>query len=82
MLERVQAFFSTGKLKANRAYLNAPESASGIKAFFFGEGGEDAIHSVFSGIAAGEVYDLSGRKVASMHKGGVYVVGSKKIVVR
>ena len=73
---------STGKLKANRAYLNAPESASGIKAFFFGEGGEDAIHSVFSGIAAGEVYDLSGRKVASMHKGGVYVVGSKKIVVR
>ncbi len=73
---------STGKLKANRAYLNAPESASGIKAFFFGEGGEDAIHSVFSGIAAGEVYDLSGRKVASMHKGGVYVVGSKKVVVR
>jgi hypothetical protein len=65
---------------ANRAYLTVDEG-SGVKAFFFG-GGEDAIKSVFDGVAAGEVYDLNGRKVAKMQKGGAYIVNGKKVIIK
>lgn len=68
------------KVPANRAYLNYSEGDD-VKAFFFG-GGEDAIKSVFDGVAAGEIYDLSGRKVAKMQKGGAYIVNGKKVIVK
>ena len=70
---------ATPYVPANRAYLNY--SGSDVKAFFFG-GGEDAIKSVFDGVAAGEIYDLSGRKVAKMQKGGAYIVNGKKVIVK
>lgn len=68
------------KVPANRAYLNY-SGGDDVKAFFFG-GGEDAIKSVFDGVAAGEIYDLSGRKVAKMQKGGAYIVNGKKVIVK
>lgn len=68
------------KVPANRAYLNYSEGDD-VKAFFFG-GGEDAIKSVFDGVAAGEIYDLSGRNVAKMQKGGAYIVNGKKVIVK
>ena len=63
---------------ANRAYLKAP--TAGVKAFFFGD--VTAIKNVFDGVAAGNIYDLNGRKVSKMQKGGVYVVNGKKILVK
>ena len=64
---------------ANRAYLEVP--AAGVKAFYFGDV-ETAIKSVFDGVAAGEVYDLNGRKVGSMQKGGAYIVNGKKVIIK
>lgn len=63
---------------ANRAYLTAP--AAGVKAFYFDDA--TAISSVLDGIAAGSIYDLNGRKVAKMQKGGIYVVNGKKIIIK
>lgn len=75
----VDTSVATPYVPANRAYLNY--SGNNVKAFFFG-GGEDAIKSVFDGVAAGEIYDLSGRKVAKMQKGGAYIVNGKKVIVK
>jgi len=65
---------------ANRAYLTASASG-GVKAFFLGDT-EDAIKGVFDGVAAGEIYDLAGRKVQNMQKGNVYIVNGKKVIVK
>ena len=64
---------------ANHAYLTV-SSGSGVKAFFLGDT-EDAIKSVFDGVAAGEVYDLSGRKVTKLQR-GVNIVNGKKVIVK
>lgn len=64
---------------ANRAYLTAPANVD-VKAFFFDEA--TAIKSVFDGVAAGNIYDMAGRKVSKMQKGGVYVVNGKKVVIK
>jgi len=63
---------------ANRAYMTI---SSSVKAFFFG-GVADAIQSVFTKVAAGEIYDLAGRKVQQMQKGGVYIIDGKKVSVK
>lgn len=70
------------KVKANRAYLTVPAEAAGVKAFFLGGNDETAIKSVFDGVANGDIYDLAGRKVQRMQKGGVYVVNGKKVIVK
>ena len=66
-------------VRANRAYLTVP-AGGGVKAFYLG-GGEDAIKSVFEGVAAGEVYDLSGRKISKLQR-GVNIVNGKKVIVK
>lgn len=65
---------------ANRAYLTAP-SAEGVKAFFFPDM-TTAIQGVFSEMANGNIYDLQGRKVQKMQKGGVYVINGQKVTVK
>ena len=67
---------------ANRAYLTVP-AQGGVKAdaFFFDEGTATAIKSVFDGVAAGEVYDLAGRKLQKLQK-GVNIVNGKKVLVK
>ena len=65
-------------VRANRAYLTV---SSEVKAFFF-EDATDAIQSVFDGVAAGDIYDLAGRKVSRMQKGNVYIVNGKKVIVK
>lgn len=77
---KVNTSVATPSVPANRAYLQT-DGGTPVKAFFFG-GGEDAIKSVFDGVAAGEVYDLNGRKVAKMQKGGTYVVNGKTVIVK
>ncbi|MBR1755254.1 MAG: carbohydrate binding domain-containing protein, partial [Bacteroidaceae bacterium] len=61
---------------ANRAYLTAP-AQGGVKAFFFDDTAT-AIQNVFDGVAAGEVYDLAGRKLQKLQK-GVNIVNGKKV---
>ena len=65
-------------VKANHAYLTAP--AGGVKAFYLGEA--TAIENVMAGAAAGEIYDLAGRKVSRMVKGNAYIVGGRKVVIK
>lgn len=69
---------ATPRIRANRAYLTV---SSPVKAFFLG-GDADAIQSVFTKVAAGEIYDLAGRKVQKMQKGGVYIIDGKKVSVK
>ena len=64
---------------ANRAYLTVPNA--GVKAFYLGDT-ETAIKSVFDGIANGDIYDLNGRKVQKLQKGGIYIVNGKKVSVK
>ena len=69
------------KLKANRAYMTAPDTGS-VKAFLLGDDAADAIQSVFDGLVNGDAYDLGGRKVSKLQKGGVYIVNGKKVIVK
>jgi hypothetical protein len=68
------------KVPANRAYLTAPDS--GVKAFFLGDEAADAIRDVFGGVSGGDVFDLAGRKVATMQKGNAYIINSKKVIIK
>lgn len=65
---------------ANHAYLTVPSEVKAL-AFFFDEGTATAIQSVFNGVAAGEIYDLSGRKLNKLQK-GVNIVNGKKVMVK
>ena len=62
---------------AFRAYLT---TSSPVKAFYFGDV-ETAIKSVMDGVAADEVYDLSGRKISKLQR-GVNIVNGKKVMVK
>ena len=68
------------KVPANRAYLADPDSD--VKAFFLGDEAADAIRDVFGGVAGGDVFDLAGRKVATMQKGNAYIINSKKVIIK
>ncbi len=69
------------KLKANRAYMTAPAPGN-VKAFLLGDDAADAIQSIFDGLVNGDAYDLGGRKVSKLQKGGVYIVNGKKVIVK
>jgi hypothetical protein len=66
---------------ANRAYVIRPSEGGDVKAFYLG-GGADAIQSLFDGLVNGDAYDLGGRKVSKLQKGGVYIVNGKKVIVK
>ncbi len=75
---------SAGKVTAFRCYvLPTTEGGSAPKAFFVSHGetttGIGAAHSAIVPASA-PVYDLAGRRVQSMKRGGVYIVNGKKIV--
>ena len=63
---------------ANRCYLTVP---AGVKAnaFFFNEA--TGIQSVLENLQAGEIYDISGRKLGKLQK-GVNIVNGKKVLVK
>ena len=73
------AYATKPQVNANRAYLTVP--GAGVKAFYLGDI-ETAIKSVFDGVANGDIYDLNGRKVQKLQKGGVYIVNGKKVSVK
>ena len=69
---------------AGKAYLKLP-TASPVKAFLF-EGGETTeieetvVAPTFN--ASAPIYDLSGRRVLSTVKGGIYIQNGKKFIVK
>lgn len=73
----VDTSVATPDVPAFRAYLT---TSSHVKAFYFGDV-ETAIKSVMDGVAAGEVYDLSGRKISKLQR-GVNIVNGKKVMVK
>lgn len=77
-------FFSTdgsASLPANRAYLNKVE---GLMAVMVNHGGNTtAIGNVQNSLPANApVYDLSGRRVTKMVKGGLYLQNGRKFIAR
>lgn len=77
-------FFSTdgsASLPANRAYLNKVE---GLMAVMVNHGGNTtAIGNVQNSLpATAPVYDLSGRRVTKMVKGGLYLQNGRKFIAR
>ena len=76
---------STAKMPANKAYLQVLSeqlpsvSGSGITLVW----DTDGIHDLISDKTSPTVtYDLTGRRVSSPSKGGVYIVNGKKMVVK
>ena len=65
---------------ANRAYLTTP--TAGVKEFILDGGIVTAIKSVFDGIVNGKAYDLAGRSVQRLQKGGVYIINGTKVTVK
>ena len=77
-------FFSTdgsASLPANRAYLNKVE---GLMAVMINHGGNTtAIGNVQNNLSANApVYDLSGRRVTKMVKGGLYLQNGRKFIAQ
>ena len=68
-------------LPANKAYLQLPASSQ-TSAFRFVVGETTAIQGVATEIANTSIYDLSGRRVFSTTKGGVYIQNGKKFIVK
>ena len=73
------------ELKAGKAYLvlPAPENgdvANSISIRF--EGTTDIEHSTLNPEPSTQIYDLLGRRVEAMTKGGIYIVNGKKVVIK
>ena len=68
-------------LPANKAYLQLTASSQ-TSAFRFVVGETTAIQGVATEIANTSIYDLSGRRVFSTTKGGVYIQNGKKFIVK
>ena len=77
---QVDTSVATPNVPGFRAYLPASAVGGGVKAYFFNK--TDVIKDVFKGVAAGEIYDLSGAKVAKMQKGKAYIVNGTTVTVK
>ncbi len=66
---------------SHKAYLYM-ENASQVKAFLFEDGETTAIETVETEKANSPIYDLSGRRVLSTVKGGIYIQNGKKFIVK
>ena len=82
-------FYKIGTLviPANRAYLPSTAVTSDVKALSLSFDDDE----VTTGVEADEmkqpednavVYDLQGRRVTRLQRGGLYIVGGKKVIVK
>ena len=67
-------------IRANRAYLVAPDNSGSVKAYIFGNNA-DGIQNV--NVEAGDavIFNIAGQRVNDASK-GVYIVNGKKVVIR
>ena len=77
---QVDTSVATPNVPGFRAYLPASAVGGGVKAYFFNK--TDVIKDVFKGVAAGEIYDLSGAKVSKMQRGKAYIVNGTTVTVK
>ena len=68
-------------IKQGKAYLELDASLSAVKLYF---GGDDAtgIETVVKENANAPIFDLSGRRVVNVAKGGIYIQNGKKFIVK
>ncbi len=80
-----KAALNSGVFKNNafKAYLPASATTSNVKALLFDFGGETTgVDAVEVEKANAPIYDLSGRRVLSTMKGGIYIQNGKKFIVK
>ncbi len=75
---------STTTLAANKAYVEATDADADVAGFAIGFTPVTGIASATAAEdpAKAPVYDLSGRRVANPVKGGVYIQGGRKVIVK
>ena len=68
-------------IKQGKAYLELDASLSAVKLYF---GGDEAtgIETVVKENANAPIFDLSGRRVVNVTKGGIYIQNGKKFIVK
>ena len=70
-------------LSAGKAYLKLDDApASAISVRFEGTTDIDVMESTANGQQSTAIYDLLGRRVEAMTKGGIYIVNGKKVVIK
>lgn len=74
-------------LGANRCFFDpekyqGPKSGAGVKAFIGIEENETAIKSIELSKQNGKIYDMNGREVKTMQKGGLYIMNGMKVMVK
>ena len=75
--------FNGDNLAGSKAYLVLPADENGKVAQSIGirfEGSTDIEHSTLNPQPSTQIYDLLGRRVESMTKGGIYIVNGKKVI--
>ena len=75
----VNTEFAKPTVGANRCYLDPAPAGVKANAFFFNEA--TGIQNVLENLQAGEIYDISGRKLGKLQK-GVNIVNGKKVLVK
>lgn len=70
---------ASASVLANQVYVTAPDA--GVTEFIL-DSIVTAIESVFTGLVKGDAYDLAGRNVQRLQKGGVYIINGTKVVVK
>lgn len=75
---------STGLTMANRSYLPAAAAANvrGLELLFGGFGDDEitGIDGINAGSTEGAIFDLQGRRVTKVEKGGIYIINGKKVM--
>jgi len=74
--------YNGSDLAANKAYLTLPSGVKGLVLDFGGNEVTGLTTVETNGENAAAVYDLSGRRVQQVHKGGLYIVGGKKMLAK
>lgn len=76
--------FSGTSVAANRVYMNIPENGANALRFVFGEDETTGVEGVEVNTPADQapVYDLSGRRVNRIQKGGLYIKNGVKYIAQ
>jgi hypothetical protein len=77
----LSASASNRTIAQGKAYLELDASLSAVKLYF---GGDEAtgIETVVKENANAPIFDLSGRRVVNVAKGGIYIQNGKKFIVK
>ena len=72
--------FDGANLTGGKAYLMLPKSSAQSIGVRFEDGTTDIEHSTLTPQPSTQIYDLMGRRVEAITKGGIYIVNGKKVI--